>query len=112
MLSENLKRLMNLRGVNQVELAKRAGMSQPAISMILAGKRQPLATQIEKLATALHVTTDELLKGEPPAIPKKVDQLPSDLKELLDLYMALPEGDWRKKAIHEILGIKKQPKKE
>lgn len=98
--------------MNQVELSKKAGISQQAISLILRNKHHPISSTLEKLATALHVTTDELLKGEPPPIPKTVEELPSDLKELLDLYMSLPEDDWRKKAIDEILGIRKSPKKE
>jgi len=51
----------------QYELAIAAKVSQPALSLIERGYRQPSAAQAERLATALGSTVENLL----PAVKEK-----------------------------------------
>jgi len=56
----HLKRLMNERGLTQADLAQRAGLSQPAISMMLARKYRPQRRTVRLLAQVLGVPESEL----------------------------------------------------
>ena len=57
----NLRRIMRDRGMTQAELGRMVGISQGNVSMYVTGRREPRATYILRIATALGVTTDELL---------------------------------------------------
>jgi transcriptional regulator with XRE-family HTH domain len=50
-------------GLNQTELAKRAGLKPPAISQYESGSRNPSYDAIIKLANALNVKVDYLVSG-------------------------------------------------
>lgn len=54
------------RGLSLAELAARAGMTASTISRLETGARRLTLAQVERLAEALEVTTDELLVREPP----------------------------------------------
>jgi lambda repressor-like predicted transcriptional regulator len=56
----NLKRLMSARRLTQAELAQRADLSQPAISMMLARKYRPQRRTVRLLAQVLEVPETEL----------------------------------------------------
>ncbi|OXS56435.1 transcriptional regulator with XRE-family HTH domain [Bacillus sp. V-88] len=59
-------RIIKLRkelGLNQTELAKRAGLKPPAISQYESGVRNPSYDALLKLATALNVSVDYLVSG-------------------------------------------------
>ena len=61
------KRIKELRegaGLSQVELANKAHLTQPAISMIEASKRLPTFKTAEKIANALGIDLLDLLKEE------------------------------------------------
>nr|MBN2277327.1 helix-turn-helix transcriptional regulator [candidate division Zixibacteria bacterium] len=62
-LSENLRRLMDEKGLNQPELSRKSGIDQPNISRYLnrhpEGKT-PTLKHLVKLADALDVSLDEL----------------------------------------------------
>lgn len=62
----NLKRLMSARGLTQADLAQRAGLSQPAISMMLARKYRPQRRTVRLLAQVLEVSESELWPGHAP----------------------------------------------
>lgn len=57
----NLRRIMGDRGMTQAELGRMVGISQGNVSMYVTGRREPRATYILRIATALGVTTDDLL---------------------------------------------------
>lgn len=59
--ADNLRRIMRDRGMTQAELGRMVGISQGNVSMYVTGRREPRATYILRIATALGVTTDELL---------------------------------------------------
>ena len=98
---------MKDRGVSQSQLAKATGIAQQGISFYLNGKVVPKLEIIIKLSEYFHITTYELtglesLKG----IEKEaetVGNLTDEEKAMVEAYSALPDDDWRRKAIDEIL---------
>jgi transcriptional regulator with XRE-family HTH domain len=54
-VGEEVKRLRQAKGWTQEQLAVYAGSSQPTVNLLEAGKRNPSATTLEKLAQALGV---------------------------------------------------------
>lgn len=59
--SDRLRIARERRGLNQAELAKRAGLQGSAISHFETGGRKPSFDNLRRLADALEVTTDYLL---------------------------------------------------
>lgn len=105
-----LARMMQERGLNQSELAKKSGISRQLISSYLHGGKQARTPGLENLialARALHCSLESLtglesLKG----IEKEADaigDLSAEEKALLEAYNALSENDWEKKAVEGML---------
>lgn len=63
-LARNIKLLMDDRGWNQTELADRAGVSQKHVSNLLAMRKDPQLSRIEKIARAVGVRTWQLMMPE------------------------------------------------
>lgn len=61
-LGENLKRFRTEKGLSQTDIANSLGVSRGFISNIESGKRNPTLSTITRLAKAVGVTPDELLK--------------------------------------------------
>jgi transcriptional regulator with XRE-family HTH domain len=59
-VGEEVKRLRQAKGWTQEQLAVYAGSSQPTVNLLEAGKRNPSAFTLEKLARALEVEVVEL----------------------------------------------------
>lgn len=51
-----------MKGMTQVELAKRVGIAQGNISKMENGKQKPTASTAVKLADVLDVSLDDLLR--------------------------------------------------
>lgn len=51
------------KGITQVELGEKLGVSQATIAMWETGKRTPRTKLLKNLAETLECTIDELLKG-------------------------------------------------
>lgn len=61
-IGERIQRLRDQRGLNQADLATRAGVGQSLLSRIERGSRpNPTADILRKLARALGCTTDYLV---------------------------------------------------
>ena len=60
-LGNRMRKLMQQHGINQSQLAARAGTTQPNISKYLAGEREPTSSTLANIATALHTTSEYLL---------------------------------------------------
>ncbi len=60
-LAKNLERLRTERQLTQEELAKRVGVSQPAIAQYEAGPATPRLFVTIRLATALSVSIEDLI---------------------------------------------------
>jgi len=61
-LGRNLKRIRTQKGITQGDIAKSLGVSRGFVSNAENGKTNPTLATITKLANAVGVTTDELLK--------------------------------------------------
>lgn len=59
--SKRLKEVRELRGFNQMELAKKTGLQSTAISHFETGSRAPSFDNLRRLADALNVATDYLI---------------------------------------------------
>lgn len=81
--------LMEARGLTQVAVADRAGLTQPTISNICANRRQkPNAQTVLKLATALQANPYWILAGQ--GSPFEVSAIgKDDERELLALYRGM-----------------------
>ena len=65
MLHEQIRRLRTARGITQVELAHRLGVSKQSVSNWESNYIQPSIELLEKIADLFGVTTDYLLGREP-----------------------------------------------
>ncbi len=61
-LGENLKRIRTEKNISQGDIAKELGVDRGFISTIENGKTNPTLATITKLAKALSVSSDQLLK--------------------------------------------------
>ena len=56
-----IREIRESRGLNQTELAKRAGLQRSAIGHFETGRRKPSWDNILKLANALEVSVDQIM---------------------------------------------------
>ena len=61
-LGLNLKRIRTKKAISQGDIAHELGVSRGFVSTIENGKTNPTLSTIAKLAKALNVSTNELLK--------------------------------------------------
>jgi transcriptional regulator with XRE-family HTH domain len=61
-LGKNMKRIRISKGLTQGDIFRALGVSRGFISNIESGKTNPTLSTIAKLAKALSVSSDELLK--------------------------------------------------
>lgn len=59
----NLKKLMIEREMTAADIARKSGMTQAALSRYINGKRTPNLNSVIKIAKALNVPIELLLKG-------------------------------------------------
>ena len=62
LLGRNVRLLRDKRGVSQEKLALEAGMKRSYLSDLERGTRSPSVRALERLASALHVPPDHLLR--------------------------------------------------
>lgn len=62
--AKNLERLRTERQMTQEELAKRVGVSQPAIAQYERGTATPRLYVTLRLASALNTSVEELIEGK------------------------------------------------
>jgi transcriptional regulator with XRE-family HTH domain len=97
--SEWLNKQLDQRGWSQGELARRAGISQGAISNVLSGKREPGADFCMKVAQALGEAPEKVLKlaGILPASEAEIREIRTE--EMLAIYRTMTPGQkkevWR-----------------
>ena len=61
-LGKNLKRIRTEKGITQGDIVRNLGVSRSFVSNIENGKTNPTLSTISKIAKALDVSSDELLK--------------------------------------------------
>lgn len=78
------------RGLTQAELESRAGLSHNALSRIETGQVSPRLSNLEKIAGALDLTTEELQFRKPPIdVP---DDRDPDIEALAVRLASLDKG--------------------
>lgn len=60
-MNEKLRKIVFERNIKQSDLAEAAGVSQPFMSNILKGYKQPSLAVMKRIADYLALTIDELL---------------------------------------------------
>ena len=61
-LASNIKRIRTAHTMSQGDLCRATGLDRAYMSNIESGNKNPTLATIEKIAKALEVSTDELLK--------------------------------------------------
>ena len=61
-LGLNIKKIRTKKAISQGDIARELGVSRGFVSTIENGKTNPTLSTISKLAKALNVSTNELLK--------------------------------------------------
>lgn len=62
-ISRNIESRLEELGMKQIELARRTGITQQSISDYMTGKVQPSLMTLIRIANALDVTLDWLVRG-------------------------------------------------
>jgi transcriptional regulator with XRE-family HTH domain len=74
-----------MRGISQLELARRAGIPQSSVSQFETGMRKPSFDNLRRMATTLEVSTDYLLgRVDEPHLAAEADSLYRDAQNLTD----------------------------
>ncbi len=92
-----LRKMRLSRGLSQLELASRAGLSENAISAFERAERFPRATTMDALTHALKTDVDVIL-GDVLKLreePIHEDETQNALRQLATLLMDRPEGQVR-----------------
>ena len=95
--AQRLAKIRITRELTQTQLAKKTGLTQRTISHYETGAGYPPAPTVVDLASALEVTTDELL-GAKPIRNAKATKMDSETKRLWTKFqqlLRLPEKDQR-----------------
>ena len=69
-IGENIKYIRKSKGLTQRELAEKIGVTDSAITRYEKGDREPNIETLNKIATALEVTINDLIKNEEKASNK------------------------------------------
>lgn len=63
-LGKNLRRIRTEKGITQGDIVRKLGVSRSFVSNIENGKTNPTLATIAKLAKALGVNIEELMRGK------------------------------------------------
>ncbi len=110
-IGKKLRQLREAEGLTQAQFAKKVGLTQAAISQFEDGKRTPSTQALQKIATALRLSIDDLInnmsiggfeEGKKEAIEMLVAKLRSEqvdkeeiiaLNRFIDARLGLNRGD-------------------
>lgn len=101
--SERLKEALELRGMKQVDLAEKSGISKPNISCYLSGKYEPKQDALYKMGKALDVA-EMWLAGHD--IPMERPQAQKENDALADLIERIRKEKDFKELIFKINSLK------
>lgn len=91
MFTDWLEEQMRQRAWSQAELARRAGVTQSAISLILSGSRQPGEDVSNALAKALKIPPEEVFRAAGLLPPSRNEN--KKINELAHLAGELPDAE-------------------
>src|SRR6266705_6042938 len=67
LFGQRLRHARRARGLTLAELGERVGRAPSVLSLLENGRREPKLSQIDALANALGVSSDELMRREAPS---------------------------------------------
>jgi len=105
-ISERIKSLRKIKGLNQTELGEKTGISRRTISTIENGETDPSAKQITALSEFFSVSTEYLLNGK-----EESNTISQSEQEIIQLVRKDPDIkatllnilDFKKKAINNMM---------
>jgi predicted transcriptional regulator len=62
--AESLGKVLSYLNMSQVQFARLIGITPAALSMILAGKREPSLSTTIKIVDAIYPTFEEMISGD------------------------------------------------
>jgi transcriptional regulator with XRE-family HTH domain len=86
-MSEHIKKLRKQKGLSQIELGDRIGVSQQVITNYERGIREPNIETLLKIAGALDVSIEKLIADKP---IKPDEQTSRALQKRIELVKKLP----------------------
>ena len=94
--SQQLKNIMQIRGISQSELCETTGISKSALSQYLSGAFKPKQERTYLLAKALRTTPEYLmgLTDDPEGNLPEIEKLPPQdqmREELMNIYDSITE---------------------
>lgn len=105
--AEQLNYWLRIRGITQVQLACKVGVSESAVSFWCSGTKMPRIKTIDKIAEVLNISITDLLY-EPDEVQLKQDELFDKKKVLFRTIEKVTEEDLDKinSIIEMIIGDK------
>lgn len=94
-IAKRLRELRKSNGLSQRELADRAGVTAPAITLWETGKRFPRGANLKRLAKALRVTESYILDGPNSQNEENRPVDPTELQELIRILGRLDRASIR-----------------
>lgn len=91
-IARNLPRLRKEKGMSQVELAKKAGVSQQLVSRLESGV-DLTSKKLPELARALEVSVDELDRNYLPKSETAPIRCPDEIKGVLERIVGLTDDN-------------------
>lgn len=87
----NIYDYIQMSGLSQAEIAKRAGISKSALSAYVKGTNYPRPEQMQALARALNVSVGDLVGSGPEKIGKEYGgvTLPQVVRDMVEVMMLL-----------------------
>lgn len=91
--ANNLREILNEKGVSQQTLADNIGVSKSAVSFWLSGQKYPSPGKIQKIADYLGVRKSQLIDETPPVsveverVAHKLEQLTPSQLEVVEMMV-------------------------
>lgn len=94
-LGKTIAKLRNRKGWTQAQLAERVKLAVAHLNRLEHDRMKPRASTIERLAEALGVQPDDLLRAHDSSLPFELAQEEPELAQLLS-QLSLLDGEQRK----------------
>ncbi len=92
MIGKRIKRLREDEGLRQYEMAKRLGVSQPFLSQIECGEKEPSLEFVNKVADVFRISLSELFAGVQDPTKARYSVVSSATAQSISLDYSLPVG--------------------
>src|SRR5712691_5648149 len=99
LFGQRLRHIRRSKGLTLAELGERVGRAPSVLSLLENGRREPKLSQIESLASALGVSSDELMRREAPSRRAQLEIALAEVpREVIEHVLALHDELRRQQA--------------